>query len=167
MADIRKCSLYPLLRSVISCQYNIKRGSARSTAAPAYICAPTSPTHFTPHPASARSNVVRGSWSFVIINYAETRRLNVIFTSAMVLNDPQPQGCTNEPSRHLRLQAQMLKMTRFTVFCRHILINDMIYGVFQAHFSKMVWFMLFFRHILANYAIFASTKQIKLQAQIK
>ena len=48
-------------------------------------------------PASAPAStdvVVRGSWSFVIINYAETPRLNVILTSAMVLNDPQnPHPC--------------------------------------------------------------------------
>ena len=60
---------------------------------PVYTCSP-SPTPFTPHPASARSNAVRGSGSFVIINYAETRRLHVIWTWAMVSLDPQnPPPC--------------------------------------------------------------------------
>ena len=78
----------------MSCQGNMKRGSAGLGGEPAYICSPPSPTPFTPHPASARSNAVRGSGSFVIINYAETRRLNVILTWAMVPLDPQnPPPC--------------------------------------------------------------------------
>ena len=56
----------------------------------------------------------------------------------------------------------MLKMTRFTVFCRHILVNDVIYGVFQAHFRKMVQFTLIFRHIIAKLHDFCSKKSNKI-----
>ena len=56
----------------------------------------------------------------------------------------------------------MLKMTRFTVFSRHILVNDAIYGVFQANFSKMVQLTLFFRHILAKLHDIGSHKSNKI-----
>ena len=56
----------------------------------------------------------------------------------------------------------MLKMTRFTAFCRHILVNDAIYDVFQEYFSKIMQFTVFFRHILAKLHDFCSHKSNKI-----
>ena len=43
-----------------------------------------------PSPPPPAPMLTEGQGVFVIINYAETRRLNVILTSAMVSLDPQP-----------------------------------------------------------------------------
>ena len=48
------------------------------------------------------------------------------------------------------------------VLCRHILVNNAIYGIFQAHFSKMGQFTLFFWHILAKLYGFCSYKSNKI-----
>ena len=65
------------------------------------------------------------------------------------------QGCRILAMKQYNWQAQKSKMTRFTVFCRHILRNDAIHGVLQAYFEflqalfkEMTRFTLFCRHIL-------------------